>query len=239
MNAARPPAPATEAAGWPRPAGFWRRYLAYSLDWTVLAAPLWLLLSGPLARAWAAWQALNTVLQEWLLARVLAAPGRLAAPLALAREVLADPSLRAALGAASDRLSGALVQAAWLGAGAAALYFIGFEGSAWAATPGKRLLGLQVRAVGGQRLSWPRSALRFFAGSLSWLSLNLGHALAGWRRDRRALHDLVAGSQVLASGPMPGWGRGLLIAQALALLALFALVLGRLLWLLGQLSGAG
>jgi hypothetical protein len=38
---------------------------------------------------------------------------------------------------------------------------------------------------------------------------------------------------------MPGWGRGLLIAQALALLALFALVLGRLLWLLGQLSGAG
>ena len=81
-------------------------------------------------------------------------------------------------------------------AGIAALYFIGFEASRWQATPGKRLLGLQVQSEQGGRLELARTALRFFAGSLSWLSLNLGHALAGWRKDGRALHDLLAGARV-------------------------------------------
>jgi uncharacterized RDD family membrane protein YckC len=46
-------------------------------------------------------------------------------------------------------------------------------------------------------MSVARAAARFFAGSLSWLSLNLGHAMALFRRDGRALHDLIAGTAVI------------------------------------------
>jgi uncharacterized RDD family membrane protein YckC len=244
---AAPPADAARAPGasgdspdsadW-RPAGFWRRYLAYCLDWTLLALPLYALLAPPLARAWAAWQAINSALQGWLLDHLLAAPGELPAPLALARALLADASMQATLAAAADRLNTALLQAIALGVVAAAVYFIGFESSPWAATPGKRALGLRVCDLSGQRLAWPRSSLRFAAGGLSWLSLNLGHALAGWRRDGRALHDLVAGTQVLARTPTPAWARALLLGQLLLLLAVFALLFGRVLWLLAQLGGA-
>lgn len=239
MSAAAPPAggdASTADTAHPRPAGFWHRYLAYSLDWLLLLGPLYLLLATPLARAGTAWQALTKLLQDSLMARVLAAPEQLAAPGQLARKLLADAPLQAALGAGADRLSAALVQATLLATALAALYFIGFEGSRWAATPGKRLLRLQVRAISGQRLSWPRTALRFAAGSLSWLSLNLGHALVGWRRDGRALHDLVAGSQVLAMAPMPRWARGLLYGQLLLLLLGFVLLFGWLLSRLGQLQ---
>lgn len=222
-----------------QPAGFWRRYLAYSLDWLLLALPLYLLVAAPLARAWAAWQALNATLQGWLLDKLLAAPGSLPAPLALARELLADAALQTEVGAAAGRINAALGQALALGVAAAALYFIGFESSPWAATPGKRVLGLWVADLSGQRPAWPRSCLRFAAGSLSWLSLNLGHAIAGWRRDGRALHDLIAGTQVLTRTPMPAWGRALLLGQLLLLAALFIGLFGRLLWLLAQLSGSG
>ena len=73
------------------------------------------------------------------------------------------------------------------------------------------------------------------SGASSWLTLNLGHALAGFRRDHRALHDLVAGTQVLGRGPMPRWARGLLVGVgvlavvlplALALRLLAALAAG-------------
>ena len=78
--------------------------------------------------------------------------------------------------------------------------------------------------------------LRFFAGGLSWLALNLGHAMVGWRRDRRALHDLIAGTQVWAAGEMPRAARLWLIAQAALLLGILLAYLLRLFWLLYQLA---
>ncbi|WP_129839464.1 RDD family protein [Streptomyces sp. RFCAC02] len=54
-------------------------------------------------------------------------------------------------------------------------------------TPGKRLLGLRVVAVGGGRLTFPRAALR---------TVLLGLAVPAliWDRDMRGMHDRLAGA---------------------------------------------
>jgi hypothetical protein len=78
--------------------------------------------------------------------------------------------------------------------------------------------------------------LRHAAGALSWLLLNLGHAIAGWRADHRALHDLLAGAQLRARGPLPRWARAFLLAQGGLLLGLLLALLAWLGWLLWSLA---
>jgi uncharacterized RDD family membrane protein YckC len=237
-RASRAPARLTEA-GEARTAGFWRRALAYSIDWLLLAPLMYLLLRSPVAAAWGGLQRLNSVLQDWLLTRLTSAAGAMPSPTELAAALIQDAPMLASVDAALGELGAAVTQAALSGAAIAGLYFIGFEASAWQATPGKRLLDLTVVDVQGARLGWGRASARFLAGSLSWLSLNLGHALAGLRADGRALHDLVAGTRVVAHSPMPRWARWLLFAQLALLLVLMFGLLGRLLWLLAQLAAAG
>lgn len=219
-----------------QPAGFWRRYLAWSLDVLLLSPALVLLVSPAVRKGIAAVNQLMATLQSWMLDRVLSADGSITDPLALARQLMADPQQRTLLTEQMNRMGSAVLQACLLVAGIAALYFIGFEASRWQATPGKRLLGLQVQSEHGGRLGLAQTALRFLAGSLSWLSLNLGHALAGWRKDGRSLHDLLAGARVSASGPMPAWARALLGVQVALLLLLFLVLLVRMFWMLGQLA---
>lgn len=226
---------ANDDAAW-RPAGFWRRYLAWSLDIGLLSPLLVLLVAPAVRESVAAANRLLAALQSWMMDRVFSADGAITDPLALARQLLADPQQRALVSEQINRTGSAVLQACLLIAGIAALYFIGFEASRWQATPGKRLLGLQVQSEHGGRLGLARTALRFFAGSLSWLSLNLGHALAGWRQDGRALHDLLAGARVSALGPMPTWARALLWAQVGLLLLLSAGLLLQIFWMLGQLA---
>lgn len=185
-----------------RPAGFWRRTAAYGLDWLLLLPIMVFLLRSPLGVAWAAMGDLNFLLQDWLLARMVDGAGPMPSPLALARTLTQDEPLAASVNALLVQLSWALTQSLVLAAALAGLYFIGFEASAWQATPGKRWLGLKVVDLRGARLGWLRASVRFLAGSLSWLSLNLGHALAGWRADGRALHDLIAGTRVVTRSPV-------------------------------------
>jgi uncharacterized RDD family membrane protein YckC len=185
-------APAESA---PAPAGFWRRSVAYGIDWLLLALALCWLVWPMLADAWAAIAELHGALQDWLVDKMLAGTA-LPAPMDLAHSVLADPRLHELAYSAMARLTVGLLQASTVCLVAAAIYFIGFEASRWQATPGKRLLGLRVRDLAGRPIGLPQSAARFVAGSVSWLSLNLGHALAGWRSDGRALHDLIAGTRV-------------------------------------------
>lgn len=219
-----------------QPAGFWRRYLAWSLDLLLLSPLLVALLLSPLRKASAAWQSLQASLQQWLLDRVIAADGTMADPMALAHALLADPANSALINQQMARISAAVGQASLLAAGVLAIYFIAFESSHWQATPGKRLLGIRVQSVTGGPLGLVNTTMRFFAGSLSWLSLNLGHALAAWRHDGRALHDLLAGARVVVATPMPGWARALLWSQVVVGLLLFASLVLRLFWLLGQLA---
>jgi len=63
-------------------------------------------------------------------------------------------------------------------------------------TIGKSLVGIRVVGIDGALLTVGPALLRYLAGYLSALPLGLGFLMAGLRRDKRALHDLIAGSRV-------------------------------------------
>lgn len=76
------------------------------------------------------------------------------------------------------------------------LYFSLMESSSYQGTVGKWFTGIRVEDEGGQRISFPHALARFFSGSASWVTLNVGHLMASWRKDGRALHDLIAKTRV-------------------------------------------
>ncbi len=79
----------------------------------------------------------------------------------------------------------------------------GFHQATW----GKRLVGLRVETVEGRDLTWQQALARFAAGTLSWGTLNIGHAMGRFRDDRRMLHDLASNTRVTQE-PMDRRGRG-------------------------------
>ena len=217
------------------PAGFWARYAAWSLDWLILSPLLVLLVLPTILQAFAAGSEWLAGLQDWLLDRVLRGQDS-SSPLALMQVLMADPVQHAAAVQQVAQITAAVSKAVGLTAIFAGVYFIGFEASAWQATPGKRWLRLQVQDLHGQRPGLARVVLRFFSGFCSWLTLNLGHALVAFRHDGRALHDLLAGTRVIAQEPMPRRARRFLSVQVLALALLMVFVVLRMLWLLGQIA---
>lgn len=202
-------------------AGFWRRCAAWSLDAALVGAPV-ALLAWPRAQRSAAefgsqYQALlESAARSLGDALVAGMP-----PAAATTQWLADPALRAA----TQSLQHTLFALAWpplLGfAALGALYHLAFEAAPGQATPGQRALGLRVVDANGGRIGHGRALLRHAAGTLSWLTLNIGHALVLLRPDRRALHDLIAGTRVVqscaADAPLPAWARAWLGLQVLLL----------------------
>jgi uncharacterized RDD family membrane protein YckC len=202
-------------------AGFWRRYAAWSLDATLLglavALPFWSQMRFRLSGLAADYAALLHAAGRSLGDAVASGTP----PAALAPQWLADPAMRTAIGALQDALVGLawppLLAFACLGAA----YHVVFEASPRQATPGQRLLGLRVVDTAGHRIGAARALLRHVAGALSWLTLNLGHALALVSPQKRALHDYVAGTRMLQEGlaaALPPWARAWLGLQVLALL---------------------
>lgn len=63
-------------------------------------------------------------------------------------------------------------------------------------TLGKLITGVRVVDGEGGPLSVGPALLRYFAYYASLLPLATGFVMAGLRRDKRALHDLIAGSRV-------------------------------------------
>ncbi|GGJ95985.1 RDD family protein [Luteimonas terricola] len=213
-----------------RPAGFWRRSAAWSLDAAVVALPVLALCGKRLQAAAAtlveAWSALVDAVAQRMAAAIMATDA-VAAPdpgvlLGLVRGSMRDPAL---LAAAAD-LQSALLTLAGPPLGAfVAVFFawcVAFERSALRATPGKRALGLRVAAAGGGDPGAGAVLLRFVAGALSWLSLNVGHMLAAVPPDHAALHDRISRTRVvLAAGAaerMPRWAAAWLALQGVALL---------------------
>jgi uncharacterized RDD family membrane protein YckC len=66
----------------------------------------------------------------------------------------------------------------------------------WGQTMGKIVVGARVVTLEGGALSLPRAIGRTLAWVVAVLPLGLGLALAAARRDRRGLHDLLAGTRV-------------------------------------------
>ena len=205
-------------------AGLMPRTVAWTLDAACLLPVVALLGSArmgtALDQARTAMDALAAALPR-LLEQAIAGT---ADPMTLARLWLADPALAAASAALHAAVWSLLLTPLLLYVLLACVWTVGFEASAWQATPGKRALGLTVVDRDGRRLRSGGALLRFLAAGLSWLTLNIGHALVAFK-PHLALHDHASGTRVLAARDrpaMPAWGRAWLALLGLAFVAVLA-----------------
>ena len=83
------------------------------------------------------------------------------------------------------------------------LYFAILESSSRQATVGKRIFGICVADIDGDRVSFSRASGRFFAKIFSALSLAVGFLMAAFTPRKQALHDMLAGCIVLTAGVTP------------------------------------
>ena len=67
----------------------------------------------------------------------------------------------------------------------------------WGATLGKRVLGLRIVRLDGSPVGIPRALRRELATILSEFLLLGGYLMVAFRSDKRALHDLIAGTVVV------------------------------------------
>lgn len=207
----------------PQPAGFWRRYAAWSLDAAPVLALSCALTTASLRAMCGALAKAGQELVDILAAMVvrLFDPGSdlFAAVLVLQH----DPPLRAGIHALAAALTHGLQPTLLVFVLLLLSLHIACEQSRWRGTPGKRLLGMKVTDAQGRAPTLPRSLLRNLAGGLSWLTLNFGHLLAALPPRHRALHDRIAHTRVVAMpSPLPRWARlwlWLQLALSLILLA--------------------
>jgi uncharacterized RDD family membrane protein YckC len=85
-----------------------------------------------------------------------------------------------------------------MGAAVAGLYFFIFH-ALRGQTPGKRLLGVKVIDAWGERPSLGRAALRTVGYAASALLCSIGFLWIGFDREKRGLHDWLAGTYVVAA----------------------------------------
>jgi uncharacterized RDD family membrane protein YckC len=76
-------------------------------------------------------------------------------------------------------------------------YMAGLESSRWQASLGKRLFGMRVGNLRDERISFWHASARFWARTLSALTLFVGFVMILWTKKRQCLHDMVAGTLVL------------------------------------------
>jgi uncharacterized RDD family membrane protein YckC len=80
------------------------------------------------------------------------------------------------------------------------LYGSLLESSSWQGTIGKRVIGLRVTDLNGNRISFAKATGRHFGKILSSLICLVGFIMAAFTEKRQALHDQLAGTLVL-TGP--------------------------------------
>ncbi len=84
------------------------------------------------------------------------------------------------------------------------LYFACCESGTHQATWGKRLLGMKVVGINGERIGFGRATGRLFAKFLSYATLYIGFLMAGNTSRKRALHDYIAQTYVVSKDFQPG-----------------------------------
>lgn len=67
----------------------------------------------------------------------------------------------------------------------------------YGATFGKMIIRAKIARNDGSELGYGFAFLRFIGKILSELACYIGYLLAGFRQDRRALHDILVGTQVI------------------------------------------
>jgi hypothetical protein len=102
------------------------------------------------------------------------------------------------------------------------LYYALCESGSKQATFGKRLFHLRVSTLEGQRLSFGRATGRYFARYLSYMSLYIGFLIQPFTKHRQTLHDIIAGSIVIADQRSGAWRVG--IVAGLPAISAFGIV---------------
>lgn len=77
------------------------------------------------------------------------------------------------------------------------VYFAGLESSAWQATVGKKMLGMQVTDTSGERINFIKATIRYLAKFLSSFFLMIGFIMVAFTAKKQGLHDFIAGTVVL------------------------------------------
>lgn len=83
------------------------------------------------------------------------------------------------------------------------LYHAAMTSSRWRATLGKKAVGIVVTDLAGERLSFHHASLRYFAKTLSYLSLGFGFLAQPFSSRKQALHDRVAKTMVVRETQRP------------------------------------
>jgi len=100
----------------------------------------------------------------------------------------------AALGTVDD----ARFYGRWIGIVTEWLYAALMESSGVQATLGKLVIGAKVVDASGQRISFGRATGRHFAKYLSALVLGVGYVMVAFDKRKQGLHDMLAGTFVVA-----------------------------------------
>ena len=113
------------------------------------------------------------------------------------------------------------------------LYHALMESSKHQATLGKMALGIKVVGANGERISFARATGRTFAKFLSYIPLYFGAYMAGFTKQRQALHDLIATTYVVDKNyqqgqelPILPFSKGGLIAGILVAIAPIVFYIG-------------
>jgi uncharacterized RDD family membrane protein YckC len=77
------------------------------------------------------------------------------------------------------------------------IYFVLQEGSEKQATFGKRLLGLKVQTVDGERLTYVQALVRFLSRLVCVVTVGFGYLMVAWAEKKQGLHDKIAGTVVV------------------------------------------
>jgi len=76
--------------------------------------------------------------------------------------------------------------------------YYGISWTRWGQTLGMRVWKLRVRRSDGSPMRWPDALLRLAASLIAWLPLALGVFAATWDPERRAWHDRLSSTRVVA-----------------------------------------
>ncbi len=77
------------------------------------------------------------------------------------------------------------------------LYYTLLESSAWQATLGKKMLGMKVIDMDGNRISFGKANARYWSKIISAVILYIGFIMVAFTERKQGLHDKIAGTLVV------------------------------------------
>lgn len=106
------------------------------------------------------------------------------------------------------------------------LYFVWPECTSWQATIGKKIFGLKVTDLNGQRIGFWRSLGRNLGMIISTLILCIGYLMCLWTEKKQCLHDQMAGCLVMDETPQEKQGCAIAAVIVLTVVPVLFLILG-------------